>query len=169
MSLILACEGWSIEAKHPTDDWDHNLLHKSEPVKTAFPLFFIGNTYDPVTPLRAGVKMAGKFKDAGLLEVETEGHCSLATVSICTIIAIRNYLDRGITPAPPSNGVWDKCPADERPWKPFTAYAEDAEDGGQISTWSAEELDVMRAWRALQQYSDEITRHITPPLKLNIQ
>lgn len=81
---MLGCEGWKIEAVDPPMRWDDHPAHKLKPIKTSHPLLFVSNTADPVTPLKAGVKMAKKFVDAGLIEQHSEGHCSLAAVSLCT-------------------------------------------------------------------------------------
>lgn len=84
MTVMLGCEGWKIKAVDPPMRWDDHPAHKQKPIKTSHPLLFISNTADPVTPLKAGVKMARKFVDAGLVEQHSEGHCSLAAVSKCT-------------------------------------------------------------------------------------
>jgi len=125
MTISLVCEGWNIEAVDPPMRWDDHPAHKPKPIKTGFPLLFVSNTADPVTPLFAGVKMAKRFVDAGLVEQHSEGHCSLAAVSKCTMTKIREYFLEGKVPPPPVegkdliDGKWDKCDADE--W-PFHSY-----------------------------------------------
>ncbi|KAF4629973.1 hypothetical protein G7Y89_g8169 [Cudoniella acicularis] len=142
MSLMIGCDGWGIDAIDPPMRWDDHPAHKPDPIKTSFPLLFLSNTADPVTPLYAGVKMAQKFVDAGLVEQHSEGHCSLTAVSRCTIAKIQAYFKKGEVPSPPVkggqgreliDGKWEKCKADEWPWHPFdpnswvTAGGEDGE------------------------------------------
>ena len=100
--------------------WDDHPAKKPKPIKTAFPVLFISNRADPVTPLYAGVKMAEKFVDAGLIEQESEGHCSISAVSKCTINKVRAYFIAGLVPPPPVkggngrelvDGKWDRCEA----------------------------------------------------------
>ena len=126
MNLMLGCEGWRIEAVDPPMRWDDHPAHKPKPIKTSYPLLFVSNTVDPVTPLKDGVKMAKIFVDAGLIEQQSEGHCSLAAVSECTIEKIRAYFINGEVPPPPveiggqlSDGNWVKCEANEWPFHPY--------------------------------------------------
>lgn len=124
---MMGCEAWSIKAVDPPMRWDDNPALNPKPIKTSHPLFFISNTHDPVTPLTSGLKMAKKFEGAGLLEQLSQGHCSLAAVSLCTAEKIRKYFQTGELPPPPilegddlSEGQWEKCVADEWPFHPFT-------------------------------------------------
>lgn len=59
-------------------NWDDHPAHKSKPIKTSFPLLFLSNTLDPVTPLSAAIKMSQKFVDAGLVEQKAMGHCTIS-------------------------------------------------------------------------------------------
>jgi hypothetical protein len=127
MSVMLGCEGWRIKAVDPPMRWDDHPAHKQKPINTSYPLLFVSNTFDPVTPLKAGVKMAKKFINAGLIEQKSEGHCSLAAVSKCTISKIRSYFTTGEAPPPPvieseegwRDGNWTTCEADEWPFHPY--------------------------------------------------
>ena len=120
--------------------WDDHPAHKPKPINTSFPLLFISNTYDPVTPLPAGLKMARQFTNAGFFEVLTEGHCSLAAPSLCSFQKISSYLRVGIVPKPPGafkkgegeieqeKRDWETCRADGWPWKsPVEAESQDLE------------------------------------------
>jgi hypothetical protein len=101
MSLMVGCDAWPIESKDPPMRWDDHPAKNPKPIKTSFPVLFVSNTADPVTPLYAGVKMAQKFVDAGLIEQKSEGHCSLAAVSLCTTKKIQAYfLDGKVPPHP---------------------------------------------------------------------
>ncbi|KZV89518.1 hypothetical protein EXIGLDRAFT_721388 [Exidia glandulosa HHB12029] len=67
---------------------------------TSFPMLFIGNTADPVTPLWSAKKMSKGFQGAVVLTQESPGHCSLAATSLCTSKYIRAYFRNGTLPAP---------------------------------------------------------------------
>jgi hypothetical protein len=121
MTLMVGCDAFGIETKDPPMRWDDNPAHKLKPIKTSFPLLFLSNSADPVTPLRAGVKMAKKFVDAGLIEQKSEGHCSISAASNCTVAKVRAYFSEGKVPPPPiqggkgrelKDGKWDRCEAD---------------------------------------------------------
>ncbi|CAI0648426.1 unnamed protein product [Colletotrichum noveboracense] len=160
MSIMMSCEGWDIEARFPSPDWDAN-LHSPDPVNTSFPILFVGNTHDPVTPLGSAVDMSQNFVNAGVFELQTEGHCTLASVSVCAVTKIRDYLQKGVVPPHPAVAAdgtlsgWDKCKSDEWPWKPFTANA----------AMHAEDLHVLQAFRDVHA---EITRLLTPPTKVHL-
>ncbi|KAI7357476.1 hypothetical protein KC357_g6473 [Hortaea werneckii] len=81
--------------------------------KTSHPLLLIGNTMDPVTPVRNAHKMAKGFHGAVALTQDSAGHCSSSTFSRCTRKYIRQYFQTGELPPP---GL--VCPADEMPFGP---------------------------------------------------
>lgn len=125
----MGCDGWSIDTVDPPMRWGKHPAHheKDKPINTSFPVLFLSNTYDPVTPLSAGVKMAGLFVDSGLVEQKSMGHCSLASVSLCTMAKVRAYFRKGKVPAHPvlkkgkelTEGKWERCEADEWPFHHF--------------------------------------------------
>jgi len=149
---MLGCDGWGIEAVDPPMRWDDHPVHKSKPIKTAFPVLFISNTADPVTPLAAGVKMAKKFVDAGLIEQHSEGHCSLTAVSKCTTHKIRDYFLHGKVPPHPvegkdlKDGKWEKCDADEWPFHPYTGDKYIAANG----LGATEDAEMLTAVKGMQ-------------------
>lgn len=65
---------------------------------TSWPLLLIGNSADPVTPVRNAHKMAKGYEGAVVLEQNSEGHCSLAAPSLCTAKYIRGYFQSGTLP-----------------------------------------------------------------------
>lgn len=70
INVDLPCNGWKISsAIQPKPLFDSEMA-----INASFPLLFISNSFDPITPLRNGVNMARKFTDAGLVEQEGEGH-----------------------------------------------------------------------------------------------
>nr|POE65646.1 putative hydrolase [Quercus suber] len=158
MNVVLGCNGWPIKPVQLPLLWES---FSTNAIKTSFPLLFVSNSYDPITPLRSGLKMAQKFDRAGFLEMQGEGHCSLAEISICTISKIRAYFREGTIPPAPRlgnggnlrDGIWERCETDEWPWQPFTnatdaaarfaAEALDSEDQGE---------QILEAWKALQDH-----------------
>jgi hypothetical protein len=107
-------------------DWDKFPLKDGDPVNTSFPILFVSNTRDPVTPIRSGLLQSRKFLDAGFIEQKSEGHCSVAMVSVCTMRRIRAYFGKGVVPEKPRfdddddgdglTGNWTTCEVDQRPW-----------------------------------------------------
>ncbi|KAF2761837.1 proteinase [Pseudovirgaria hyperparasitica] len=99
----LGCVGWKAKAK-----WRFDGPFTGN---TAHPLLFIGNTLDPVTPLANAARMSKQYKDAVLLQQDCEGHTTIASPSICTAKAVRNYFQTGATPK-----TGTICPPIERPF-----------------------------------------------------
>jgi len=153
---MTGCAYWEIEAKlPPLKDWAETLLHGKDRINTSWPILFVGNTNDPVTPLRSAVKMSRKFANAGLFEVQIEGHCSISALSICAIKKIREYLLFGKVPdlgRTADGGGWETCAGDERPWKRFGSLRREG--------LTAAEAEMVEAWRGLQAASEEVTRHL---------
>ncbi|TGO27764.1 hypothetical protein BPAE_0037g00490 [Botrytis paeoniae] len=153
MSLMIQCSGYDIQSFDPPMRWDDHPAHRQKPIKTAFPLLYISNSADPVTPLSAGVKMATKFVDAGFFEQESEGHCTIAVKSRCTIEKVRAYFREGKVPDAPRlrgrgsdllDGEWEKCPADEWPWHEYQPSARVANEV------EAAELERLDAWGGIR-------------------
>ncbi|TVY47845.1 Tripeptidyl aminopeptidase [Lachnellula occidentalis] len=162
MTLMIGCDGWPVESRDPPMRWDDHPAHIPKPIKTSFPLLFVSNTRDPVTPLYAGVKMAQKFVEAGLIEQKSEGHCSLAAVSLCTAKKIGTYFREGKVPPHPvksdkglSDGKWDKCEADSWPWHPYDPEASIAGNGEEGKA----DAKIMKAVEDMQR---EFARQVKP-------
>jgi hypothetical protein len=114
------CNGWSIQ---PSELPIWATSRTDSPIRTSFPILFVGNTYDPVTPFRSAIYMSQKFQNAGLLEIKAGGHFSFAAPSTCAIRAIRAYFRDGEVPPPPiitnlqeATGSWKTCEVDAGPW-----------------------------------------------------
>lgn len=65
---------------------------------TRNPLLFIGNDYDPITPLLYARKMATLFSNASVLRAKMYGHASVAQPSQCTMDTIRDHFLYEIIP-----------------------------------------------------------------------
>lgn len=81
---MIGCDSWAITPRDPPMRWDDHPAHKQKPINTSFPVLFVGNSYDPVTPLKAAVKMANKFVDSGLIEQKSEGKSEVLGIKFPT-------------------------------------------------------------------------------------
>ena len=116
-SIQLPCTAWQARPH-----WRYNGNFRN---KTANPILFAGNTFDPVTPLHNAFVMAEGFEGAGVLHQSSEGHCTYASPSMCTGKALREYFQSGRLPG--SKGGLDEwsgygtlCEPD---LLPFNGYA----------------------------------------------
>ncbi|KAI5859503.1 alpha/beta-hydrolase [Durotheca rogersii] len=169
----LACNGWGIEAKDPPMRWDDHPAHRADPIDTSFPVLFLSNQLDPVTPLHAALKMTRKFTNASIVEQTAEGHCTVSCVSPCTIGHLRAYLDHGVVPPPPifddsgsgdaDSGEWPVCACAEKPFRSLedTVAAAGASDDDEILRGTTdEEVQAMMAHRELRnRFAHFVTFH----------
>lgn len=103
-SIRLTCTGWQTRPK-----WRYTGPFGSN---TSAPILWIGNTADPVTPLRNAFNMAKGFPGSAVLQQDSEGHCALFNApSSCTIEAIRQYLGSGALPK-----AGTVCPPERKPF-----------------------------------------------------
>jgi len=168
MTGMIGCEAWPIKAIDPPMDWDDHPAHSPKPIKTSHPILFISNTYDPVTPLAAGLKMAKKFVNAGFLEQQSEGHCSIfSAVSRCTAEKVRAYIRTGEVPPSPVEGSenseskWEKCQADEWPFHPYDRsnfVATNDIEAAEIQRMDAAKLIQMKS-RAIKYWGQPLLEH----------
>lgn len=118
----LICMGWKVRSK-----WRYTGPFGG---KTSTPVLWIGNTADPVTPIRNAHEMAKGFPGSIVLQQDSLGHCSLFNgPSSCTLEVIRQYFASG---ALPEKGT--VCPVDRTPFdgKLFT-FPKDSDDAdGQV-------------------------------------
>ncbi len=95
--------------------------------------------------------MAKRFVDAGLIEQNSEGHCSIAAASKCTNDWIQGYFKAGIVPPHPvgdlDDGKWITCKAEEWPWH-MPAQQKWAIDVERITAMEKvqEELSKVKLW-----------------------
>ncbi|KUJ21744.1 alpha/beta-hydrolase [Mollisia scopiformis] len=148
MTVMIGCDSWGVSPVDPPMRWDDHPAHKRKPINTSFPVLFVSNTYDPVTPLSAGIAMAKKFVNAGIVEQKSEGHCSLSAVSKCTINKLRGYFLLGQVPPHPSKTGHTICEADEWPFHPYRGNPFEAE-----SEEARAETERMIAFQEMQTIS----------------
>ncbi|KAF2108824.1 TAP-like protein-domain-containing protein [Lophiotrema nucula] len=67
--------------------------------KTSAPILFIGNTLDPVTPLRSAKKVASTFAGSSVLTLDAAGHTSIGMASDCVDQSIKAYMNNLTLPA----------------------------------------------------------------------
>ncbi|KZF21501.1 hypothetical protein L228DRAFT_248214 [Xylona heveae TC161] len=100
--IRLECVGWD-----PRPKWRFTGPFGG---KTAHPMLVIGNTLDPVTPLRNAFNVSSRYANSVVLQQDSEGHCSLSAPSLCTAKTVRNYFQTGELPSPKT-----VCDVDARP------------------------------------------------------
>lgn len=86
----LNCAGWRTRAK-----WRFSGPFTAN---TSHPILWLGNTLDPVTPLRNAKRMNERFPGSVLLQQDSAGHCSFTAPSLCTAKAVREYFQTGVMP-----------------------------------------------------------------------
>ncbi|KAJ9612048.1 hypothetical protein H2200_003643 [Cladophialophora chaetospira] len=112
--ITLACVHWQRESR-PSDSnrftgpFRSNL---SDYDPRASPLLFIGNTADPVTPLRNAVKMSQSHEGSVVLTQDMPGHCAgSSNPSVCTFGIVKAFFANGTMP---EDGL--VCEAAVKPW-----------------------------------------------------
>ncbi|KAK4193190.1 Alpha/Beta hydrolase protein [Podospora australis] len=89
----LSCVGRSLRPK-----WRFPGIPEQEKVKTHFPVLFVNNFADNVTPLVSARNNSGSFEGSVVLVQNSYGHTTLAAPSVCTARKIREYFQLGKLP-----------------------------------------------------------------------
>ncbi|KAK7949077.1 uncharacterized protein PG986_009963 [Apiospora aurea] len=113
--------------------------HKKNLTVTNFPILFIGNTADNVTPLQSSYNNSAAFPGSVVLVQRSYGHASVAAPSACSARAIRAYFQNGTLPAPGTH-----CDQDfelfEDPPAPAVRVEDDETDDGLALALAVSEL-----------------------------
>ncbi|KAL0575361.1 hypothetical protein V5O48_006612 [Marasmius crinis-equi] len=102
----IRCSGWKIHPQHFTGPITGN---------TSFPILFIANTADPVTPVSTAKSMSERFPGSVVSIQDSGAHTSISAPSQCTIGRIVDYLINGKLPEADSAS----CPVDVKPFEPL--------------------------------------------------
>jgi pimeloyl-ACP methyl ester carboxylesterase len=79
---------WRPDLSFETQAWEN----------TSHPLLIIGNSHDPVTPIRNARRVSTLFPGSVVLQQNSEGHCSPSNPSLCTAKAVKEYFQTGKLP-----------------------------------------------------------------------
>ncbi|KAK0202233.1 Alpha/Beta hydrolase protein [Desarmillaria ectypa] len=90
MSQRIGCSGWKF---HREDRFTGPVAGN-----TGYPILFIGNTADPITPLSSAKKTSSAFPGSVVLVQNSSGHTSLAASSACTYAYVQAYFQNGTLP-----------------------------------------------------------------------
>ncbi|KAJ7152394.1 Alpha/Beta hydrolase protein [Mycena filopes] len=104
----LSCTGWQL---HREDTFRGPVAAAN----TSFPLLFVANTADPVTPKAGTLNTAAGFPGSGFLLQDSPGHTSRTAPSLCTTLYFRQYFHNGTLPPPGT-----VCPVDVTLFGPST-------------------------------------------------
>ncbi|KAK8086209.1 alpha/beta-hydrolase [Apiospora phragmitis] len=91
---------WQFAGPHQQHHPDNHDNEKNLTVITNFPILFIGNMADNVTPLRSSYNNSAAFPGSVVLVQRSYGHASVAAPSTCSARTIRAYFQNGTLPAP---------------------------------------------------------------------
>ncbi|KAF2224730.1 Alpha/Beta hydrolase protein [Elsinoe ampelina] len=92
VNTLAKCAQWPFLAK------DREVAPYSASTKS--PILFIGNTYDPITPLASAFNTSSMFPGSAVLQHNGYGHCSSASPSLCTARWTQAYWANGTLPPP---------------------------------------------------------------------
>ncbi|KAK4175130.1 hypothetical protein QBC36DRAFT_332090 [Triangularia setosa] len=92
--IATQCAEWPFEAKGKYEEHWFDEQRQPKVIKTRKPILFVGNRYDPVTPVKSAVTMSNVFEGSRVLERDAFGHASVAQWSDCTAEVLRGYFKK---------------------------------------------------------------------------
>ncbi|CAN8103649.1 unnamed protein product [Discula destructiva] len=87
---MLGCTGWSAKAAE--------MFSGPFGGHTETPMLFVGNTYDPTTPLDNAISSASKYQHAQVLVIDGMGHTTRSTQNRCGFLKIAEYFQTSQMP-----------------------------------------------------------------------
>ncbi|KAI0099172.1 TAP-like protein-domain-containing protein [Nemania sp. FL0031] len=87
---MLGCIGWSIEATE--------VFSGPFGGDTATPILFVGNTYDPISPVSNALAASPNYKNAQVVTVDATGHTSRVTGNACQRAKVNAYFQASQLP-----------------------------------------------------------------------
>ncbi|KAJ7064208.1 Alpha/Beta hydrolase protein [Mycena amicta] len=120
----ITCSGWKVYR-------DDRFLGPVAAANTSFPMLFVSNTADPVTPKEGALKTLANFPGSVLLTQDSPGHTSVSTPSLCTLAFLAAYMINGTLPPPGTI-----CPVD------VTLFGPGSETNGVTTRGEEEERAV---------------------------
>lgn len=142
-SVSWLCATWRMHAKERyTGDFV---------VKTRNPIMLIGNTYDPVTPLRSARNVSEAFEGSVVLQQDSYGHCSYTQPSVCTAKAVRRYFVEGVLP---EEGT--VCESDVKPFE--TTRWSDVFLNGTLDAVVKRDVEDVRILAAVEALDDSMRK-----------
>ncbi|RPA86404.1 alpha/beta-hydrolase [Ascobolus immersus RN42] len=99
--------------------------------KTFTPIIFVGNTRDPVTPIRAAYGAVPKFPGSVAFEQDATGHSIFSNPSLCTARILSDYFSTG------------KLPKHKTVCQPDSVPFEEAEPEEQVTAAKARRSEII--------------------------
>ncbi|KAK0492506.1 TAP-like protein-domain-containing protein, partial [Armillaria luteobubalina] len=88
MTQRISCSGWKFRRENSF----------SVGANTSYPILFIGNTADPITPLSSAKKTSTAFPESVVLTQNSSGHTSIVASSTCISAYVQAYFQNGTLP-----------------------------------------------------------------------
>ncbi|KAF3764181.1 alpha/beta-hydrolase [Cryphonectria parasitica EP155] len=114
--------------------------------KTSFPILFIANMADNITPLISARNNSAGFEDSVVLIQNSYGHTSLAAPSLCTAKAVRQYFQDGILPPDGATCDPEILPFDLPGHAVAMAGSHDDNDDDRALVAASRELSLRAGW-----------------------
>ncbi|KAJ7064209.1 TAP-like protein-domain-containing protein [Mycena amicta] len=96
----VTCSGWKVYR-------EGRFTGPVAAANTSFPMLFLSNTADPVTPIESALKTLANFPGSAILIQDSPGHTSTTAPSLCTSGFLKDYMTNGTLPPPGT-----VCPVD---------------------------------------------------------
>ncbi|KAF2682783.1 hypothetical protein K458DRAFT_306678, partial [Lentithecium fluviatile CBS 122367] len=149
--LKMKCAAWDIRPLYRFGD------DEKFGGNTSYPILWVSNTADPVTPLRSGRLMAARFPGSVVLVQDSSGHCSISTPTPCTMKAIRDYFQTGALPDEDTVCIPPTSPLSLNSTDPNSPFYDPSLGQGTVLTEKNMKMEMvagtlLQSWSAGNQY-----------------